>query len=381
MKTTVPMLLLTLALVHVPPGSAADSARPADTVVLDAVGVKNLRIQTVSVEETDFEETAFSLGRIEAKPGNEAAVSSRIEGRVAVLFVVPGDRVEAGAEVARVESRQPGNPPPVIPLTAPLGGLVTALAVRLGDPIQPDRALIEIADLSEVHAVARVPEHLAGRLRPGATARIRVPALPDEVFEGHLLRFGPEADPESGTIDAVFGLKNADYRLRPGMRAEFSLVLSRRANVTSVPRSALQGDPSRRFVYVKDFDLPNAFVKAPVVVGQSNDRFVEIISGLLPADEVVTQGAYSLAFAGAGSVSLKDALDAAHGHEHAADGSELTADAKKAGSGDHDHAPGDDHGHGHAHPERPWQVLSGVLLLALLVVGFRWRTAARQAQA
>jgi len=34
-----------------------------------------------------------------------------------------------------------------------------------------------------------------------------------------------------------------------------------------------------------------------VQVGEINDRFVEITSGLLPADEVVTRGAYSLSFA------------------------------------------------------------------------------------
>jgi cobalt-zinc-cadmium efflux system membrane fusion protein len=45
------------------------------------------------------------------------------------------------------------------------------------------------------------------------------------------------------------------------MRAEFSIVIARRANVVSVPLSALQGEASRRFVYVKDFDLANAFVK------------------------------------------------------------------------------------------------------------------------
>jgi hypothetical protein len=155
------------------------------------------------------------------------------------------------------------------------------------------------------------------------------------------------------------------------MRAEFSIVTARRANVVSVPRSALQGEPSKRFVYVKDFDLPNAFIKTAVVVGQTNDRVAEIISGLLPADEVVTQGAYSLAFAGGGSVSLKEALDAAHGHEHAADGSELSADAKKntgaatAGGDGHDHAAGDEH-------QSPfWMIVSGVLFVLLLVVGFR----------
>jgi membrane fusion protein, heavy metal efflux system len=360
--------------------SAADSASSANTIVLDAAGVQNLRIQTAVVEESEFEESVFSLGRIEAKPGNIAAVSSRIQGRVVALDALPGDVIAAGAEVAKVESRQPGNPSPVISLTAPLGGIVTQVDVRLGDPVEPEKALLEITDFSEVHAIARVPEHIAGRLKPGIKARITVAALPEGKIEGELLRFGTAADANSGTIDAIFKLANPENRLRPGMRAEFSIVIARRAAVTSVPRSALQGEPSGRFVYVKDFDVPNAFIKTPVVVGQTNDRFVEIISGLLPADEVVTQGAYSLGFAGGGSVSLKEALDAAHGHEHAADGSELTPDAKKkAGQASakddhgHDHGDhGDDHDHHddeHNDHESPfWMIVSGVLFVALLVV-------------
>jgi hypothetical protein len=61
-----------------------------------------------------------------------------------------------------------------------------------------------------------------------------------------------------------------------------------------------------------------------------NDRMVEIVTGLFLADDVVTKGAYSLSFAGggAGGVSLKEALDAAHGHEHAEDGGELTPEKK-----------------------------------------------------
>ena len=63
-------------------------------------------------------------------------------------------------------------------------------------------------------------------------------------------------------------------------------------------------------LYVKDFELPNAFVRAPVELGEQNDGYVEVKNGLFPGDEVVTQGSYSLGFAGGGSVSLKEALDA-----------------------------------------------------------------------
>jgi hypothetical protein len=52
---------------------------------------------------------------------------------------------------------------------------------------------------------------------------------------------------------------------------------------------------------------------------------------LFLGDEVITQGSYALAHASPGSgLSLKEALDAAHGHEHNEDGSEMSPDQKAA---------------------------------------------------
>ena len=109
------------------------------------------------------------------------------------------------------------------------------------------------------------------------------------------------------------------------MRVEFSLIVSTRSGVTSIPKIAVQGGVSNRVVFIRHFDIPNAFTRVPVQLGEQNDRYVEILKGLFVGDEVVTEGSYSLGFAGAGTgMSLKEALDAAHGHEHAEDGSELT---------------------------------------------------------
>ena len=60
MKRPLAHLFLCLSLTGIT-AAAADAKRAANTVVLDETGVKNLRIETVEVEETDFEATIFSL--------------------------------------------------------------------------------------------------------------------------------------------------------------------------------------------------------------------------------------------------------------------------------------------------------------------------------
>ncbi|MEI6713933.1 MAG: efflux RND transporter periplasmic adaptor subunit [Verrucomicrobiota bacterium] len=374
LPTSLRLVALAVANITLSLFAAVSPEKAAATVILNETGVQNLKIQTVEAEETDFEQTVFALGRIQAIPEKRAVVASRIPGRILEIKTVLGTLIESGADVVRLESRQPGNPPPSISLKAPAGGLVTASDVRLGEPVEPDKALLEITDLSEVYAVARLPEHLAGKIKVGAVAHIHVTALPEETFEGTLLRFGTAADKSSGTLDAIFSLPNPNLLLRPDLRAEFSIVLSKREKVMSIPKVALQGDALNRFVYVKDYELPHAFVKSPVQIGATNDQFVEVLGGLIVGDEVVTTGAYSLAFAGKGSVSLKEALDAAHGHEHNEDGSEISSAKKPSNS----NTAGHEHHEGNPHlsPLTLFSLASNGLLLVLLVVAMRNRSAA-----
>lgn len=306
---------------------------PASLIILDEVKVANLGIEVEDSLDTDFEETVFAIGRINDIPTNHAALSSRISGRALHVGAIPGDHVTKDQVLVRVESRRPRAPgqetPPIIPLHAPITGTVLESHIRPGEPVEPENKLFDIVDLTEVWAIARVPEQEAGRMKIGTKARIRVTALPTEIFEGELIRWGTKADVGSGTLEAIFRLKNEELQLRPGMRAEFSIITSLRQDVTAVPRAAVRGDPAGRLVYIPHEDLPHTFIKAPVVTGAQNDRYIEIISGIFPGDPVVTTGSYFLG-ASTGGMSLKEALDAAHGHEHNEDGSIMTDEQKAA---------------------------------------------------
>lgn len=353
------LLALSLTMLPHPPLTAA-----SDTIILEPSGIANLQLETASIDSQTFETTVFAIGRIEEIPSQHSVLSSRVAGRVSALHVFEGDSVQAGDVIATVETRQLGNPPPSIDLKAPQAGLVITSHLRLGQPVQPDVELMDISDRSQMWAVAKIPEQEAARVQVGSRARIHVPALGDAQIEARLVRFGVNADRDAGAVEGIFLLENSEGRLRPGMRAEFAVVLEQRADVLAVPREAIQGDPANRIVFVKDFDLPNAFLRQPVVTGARNDQFVEIVSGLFPGDEVVTQGSYALGFVGSGSgISLKEALDAAHGHEHNEDGSEITPDQNSA------HDDRDDHDHDDHHDHHvPWLLIYAGLMTVLSIV-------------
>ena len=90
---------------------------------------------------------------------------------------------------------------------------------------------------------------------------------------------------------------------------------------------------------------------------------------------MVTKGSYSLSFAGKGSVSLKEALDAAHGHPHNEDGTEMSKEEIAASGGDQ--------GHGHEHGSNSPLVVflgitCGVLLLLLIASAFIHKKSSRE---
>jgi membrane fusion protein, heavy metal efflux system len=346
------------------------SSKSDNTVILNAQGVKNLGLVMVEAEETNFEESVFALGKIHVLPGKKAVVSSRIPGRATTVIALPDMKCQAGDELLWIESRQPGDPPPVVRVDAPISGLIAEVAISPGQPVTADASLMTIYDLSIVEATAAVPEHCAGKLKKGIKAHIKLPGFPDKVFEAELNHIGATADSETGTLEAAFHVPNAEELLRPGMRAEFTIVTGSRPNVMAIPREAVQGDATTRFVYVADYDLKNAFIKTPIELGEQNESMVEVTNGLLPGDQVVTRGAYALSFAGKGSVSLKEALDAAHGHPHNEDGSEMTKEesAQKKANSEHGH----EHGSGGG-PMNTFLAGACVLLLVLLILSLVFR--------
>ena len=382
---------------------SAFSAVAVPPVILTEQGVRNLGLETVTVEEADFETTTFALGRTEAIPENRSILSSRIPGRVIETNLTVGSYVTKGEKLVLLESRQPGDPPPTVWLTAPADGTVISVNTRLGSPVEPSDSLAEFADLKTIYLLATLPQATAGKIKQGTRAKVHFPIRPDREYTATLLKFAacPCPDPacalgqdvstrsenaegaDLNTAGVIFTIDNPDNQLRPGMNAECSIIMEKREAVLSVPREAIQGGPANRHVYVKHMTIPNAFDRVNVQTGlASNDR-VEILDGLLPGDEVVTRGSYSLGFAGAGGgPSLKEALDAAHGHEHNEDGTCATTSKGSPAKGDgHDHeAEAGGYHAGDSHPsegssmrEMFFMATTGILAVLLLFTSLRRR--------
>jgi len=291
---------------------------------------QNIGLQSVAAELRPIERTVSALGRVEAEPGSLVAITSRVAGRVTELAVHDGQRVEVGDFLVAVESRVAAQTPPRLRFTSPIPGRVLEAEIPLGGAVEPADTLLTLVDLSEVDVVGEIHSRDLSSVRLGQRVRVRSEAYPGEIFEGELKTIAANVDPQTGTRRVFVHTPNLDEKLLLGMRVQLSIIVEEQARTIIIPREAVRGEAGEFFVFR---ELPNEsgnsdatashgrhYERTSVVLGLRDDRFVEVIDGVLPGDRVVTRGNYQLEYLEAARGEGSAAFDDGHGHSHGPSG-------------------------------------------------------------
>ena len=102
---------------------------------------------------------------------------------------------------------------------APIGGVVTHLAVREGDYLQTGAPIATIADLSRLWLDMEAYESQLPLLRWGQRVTFSVEAHPGEIFEGRISFIEPIVDERTRTAAVRVAVENPGHSLKPGMFA------------------------------------------------------------------------------------------------------------------------------------------------------------------
>jgi len=176
-------------------------------------------------------------------------------------------------------------------VAAPIGGVIAERNVVLGETVEPSKVIFKILDASVVFVEGDAFEESLRELKIGQTVRIRLASYPDEVFAGKISRLSPTIDAQKRTLRLWVEVVNPSGKLKPNLFSEMNIVLGGQGEVLAVPQEALISTEGESFVFVEE---KGSFRRADVVLGASDDRFVEVKKGLLPGDRVVTDGKQQL---------------------------------------------------------------------------------------
>jgi Cu(I)/Ag(I) efflux system membrane fusion protein len=183
-----------------------------------------------------------------------------------------------------------GRTQPRSTLVAPIGGVITELAVREGMTVMPGATLFRINGLSTVWANAEVPESQSALVRPGAKVQARSPAAPGETFDGKVQAILPDVNPATRTLKARVELANPGARLVPGMFVSMQFMDMRADKVPLIPTEAVIQTGKRTVVMLAEEN--GRFSPVDVEIGIESAGQTEVKRGLQAGQRVVVSSQF-----------------------------------------------------------------------------------------
>lgn len=176
-------------------------------------------------------------------------------------------------------------------LIAPFDGTILSVAARVSERIGSS-AMVALADMSTPTLEIYVDESDMDKIAAGYAVDVKLDAMPDETFTGHVTRVDPELVNVSNsnvvralvTLDAGSFAKSQQLLL--GLNASVDVIGGRAENAVLVPIEALHEiDPGTFAVFVVEDGQPKLRM---VEVGLQDLTYAEIRSGLRVGETVST---------------------------------------------------------------------------------------------
>jgi Cu(I)/Ag(I) efflux system membrane fusion protein len=192
------------------------------------------------------------------------------------------------SEIAEIE--RSGAVRKTLTIRASAGGYVLEKNVLAGQKIVGGEALYKVADLSTVWLEGEVFEQDLASVRVGQTVHADLAALPGEQRTGRIAYIYPTLNPDTRTVRVRVVVTNADLRLKPGMYATIRIAGTERANVLTVPRSAVLSTGERNIVFIRESG--GQLTPREVTIGASSDDRIEVLRGLAAGETVVASATF-----------------------------------------------------------------------------------------
>ncbi|MFC2157811.1 efflux RND transporter periplasmic adaptor subunit [Acidobacteriota bacterium] len=322
----------------------------AGSIKIDGAVQQNMNLRLADVERRDITKIVRAYGKVTFAQDKQYAVNTKIQGWIEKLYVnTTGERIRRGqallaiyspelvstqeeyllaiknfeklssspydnirqnakkmldmarnrlefwdiseAEIEKIE--ETGKARRSIVLKSKISGVVTHKAVVEGDKVGPGMDLFHIADLSKVWIEASIYESDLPLIKVGQEAKLELDHVGGIPLVGKVDFIYPYLDKKSRSNNVRFIFNNPDQVLKPDMYATVNIQIPAAMDSLAIPSESIIHSGRRMIVFVTRGD--GKFEPREVKTGtESDDGYVEIISGLFEEDKVVVSGQFLL---------------------------------------------------------------------------------------
>jgi len=233
----------------------------------------------VLVAEANFEQQKKDIERMERLEQGSAIAKHDLEkARIGLK------KAEADLITARKALRD-------TKIKAPISGVINKRMVENGQFVAGGMPVCEIVNTSKLKIWIKIPEKDIFKLTKGQPVTVEIPAFPGKIFSGKINSIGEKAD-QAMKFDAEVVMDNQEgaQRLKAGLFTEVHIPVDA-AQTILIERTAIVGSMKDPAVFVVEGEKA---VKKQIVTNESDERFIEVVSGLKNEDRVVVSGQLNL---------------------------------------------------------------------------------------
>ncbi|MBI2945095.1 MAG: efflux RND transporter periplasmic adaptor subunit [Candidatus Wallbacteria bacterium] len=220
---------------------------------------------------------AIDLQAIEGLPESKLAEKVRLLG-------LPGEVLRALDPATATAN--------LLPVAAPLDGLVVGREAVIGEVVDASRALFTVADVRHMWVELDVRLEDAAALALGQTVVFRPDAAGGEAVAGKLAWISTEADEVTRALKVRAEIANPQGRLRAHTFGVGRVVVRATPDAVAVPETALHWEGCCNVLFVQV--SPELFQTRKVRLGARSAGHVEVLVGVLPGERVATTGSHVL---------------------------------------------------------------------------------------
>jgi RND family efflux transporter MFP subunit len=266
---------------------AAEADRAVAAASLEDLEVKHANARRILERNRGLRENGFVSE--EALDNAETAVAS-LDAQIA-LARERINAAERGVDVARQNVEN-------CTIRAPFDGIIVSKDAQPGEMVSPISAgggytrtgIATVVDMGSLEVEVDVGESYIARVAPGQRVETVLDAYPDWRISSKVRTVIPTADRQKATVKVRISFNELDPRILPDMGVKVSFLEntpdSSDADAVLVPRDAVRRDGEQSYVFVvKDGRLERRAVRA----GRERGTDIEVVAGLRPGEQVVTQ--------------------------------------------------------------------------------------------
>lgn len=245
---------------------------------------------TIGKLDADAEGIAFERATIAQQDADASLKRTQELAKANSATTVQLNAAQLAATNAALETRNAALALERRTITSPIGGTVGLFQVSAGNTVSAQSIVTTIEDTSHIIVSFWAPERYASMITTGMPVTASAVALPGEQITGEVSAIDNRIDPASRTLKVQARIENANGKLRPGMSFSVSMSFPGEEFPTVDPLSVQW---SSNGAYLWKY-AEGKVQRVGLSIIQRNSDGVLVKGDLTPGDQVVVQGVQQL---------------------------------------------------------------------------------------